>query len=173
MQGAGREGGREGRRVRARRGGEEADWARGPQWRGPYWEPTRPNTFSEMSRSPPGDTSRPPCTMPNRFCLSFRLWPAMQRSIQRRVRWQASSNLGTRPGRIKQDCTHGDRGTRHRSRKAAAPPHPPPQPLHPHSPPPPTPINSPVTQLKPLISHAPHTSRRPLFYCPQRRQEPS
>ena len=40
--------------------------------------------------------SRPPWTMPNRFCSQGRLWAEMQRSSQRVVRWVASSKL---PGR--------------------------------------------------------------------------
>ena len=40
--------------------------------------------------------SRPPCTMPNRFCCVGRPWAWMQRSSQRVVRWVASSKL---PGR--------------------------------------------------------------------------
>jgi hypothetical protein len=43
-------------------------------------------TSRQTSRSPPGDTSRPPWMIPNRFWCSLRLWPAMQRSIHRSVR---------------------------------------------------------------------------------------
>mmetsp|Transcript_35980 Transcript_35980/g.101294 ORF Transcript_35980/g.101294 Transcript_35980/m.101294 type:complete len:241 (+) Transcript_35980:299-1021(+) len=36
----------------------------------------------------------PPCTMAKRFCASGREWAAMHRSIQRVVRWHASSTRG-------------------------------------------------------------------------------
>ena len=37
--------------------------------------------------------SSPPCIIPNNACSDGRRWAAMQRSIQRRVRWVAFSNL--------------------------------------------------------------------------------